>query len=405
MQLIVMLLDMDYFFAQVEERENPLLAGKPLMVCIFSGRGELGGVVSTCNYAARALGVHSGMPIAFAKKKAPEGAFLKADFEKYNKASEAVMGIVGAHAKTVEQASIDEAYADITQECNGDFKKAAKIAQEIKKEILKQEKLTCSVGIGENKLIAKMAAGEKKPDGLTVVKQGEAAAFLGPMPVGKLFGVGKKTEEKLHALGIKTIGELAKKEEGLLKENFGNSFGHYLFEASKGVDEEEVREREEPAQVSKVASFPEDTNNREEIAKMVATLAQGVHEKLCEGGLEFRQVTFIGILEGLQTHTKSKTQEKHSQSGELLKSVAQELAAGFGLGGKKMRRAGVRVGMLQKKQEGVEEEGGKKKGKVAQGEAKKQAQKKKAQGNARETKAKTQKGADAAGGQKSLSDF
>lgn len=348
MQRVVMLLDMDYFFAQVEERENPLLKGRPLIVCIFSGRGELGGVVSTCNYAARELGVRSGMPIAFAKRAAREGTFLKADFAKYQKASQAIMGIVKRHAQTTEQASIDEIYAELTQECCGEFGKAAKIAQKIKGEILQQEKLTCSIGIGENKLIAKMAADAKKPDGLSVVKPQEVGRFLHAMPAGKLIGVGKKTEEKLNSLGIKTIWEIAQREEGFLVENFGKSMGGYLFLASKGQDDAPVQEKEEAGQISRIASFPKDTDDHGEIAQLVEKLAQLVFEKVREGGLEFRQVTFTAILDGMQQHTRSRTLPKHESSLLALQKTALELADAFGLEGKKMRRAGVKVSMLQK---------------------------------------------------------
>src|SRR5579872_2760889 len=167
-----MCLDLDYFYAQVEEIRNPSLREKPVVICVFSGRSEDSGAVSTSNYVARKLGVKSGIPITFAKKMLsshPESVFLPMDHDYYELVSDRVMSILRRCGSAYEQASIDEAYLDIGEESRGSFAFARELGQKIKDDIFQKEKLTCSIGIGSNKLLAKMAVDVKKPDGLTVI--------------------------------------------------------------------------------------------------------------------------------------------------------------------------------------------------------------------------------------------
>ncbi|MBM3229585.1 DNA polymerase IV, partial [Candidatus Parvarchaeota archaeon] len=240
---IVLHLDMDSFFASCEQRQNPALFGKPVAVCIFSGRDSDSGAISTANYAARALGIKSGMPIKMAKKIAPQATYLPANFALYTGVSDSILEIVKVHCKTTQQASIDEVYADITFEASGDYRIAKALAQTIKKEVFEQEKLTCSIGIAPNKLVAKIASDFQKPDGLTVVKPDEVPGFLSPLPVKKLLGVGPKTESELAKLGIESIADLRKREMSELVGLLGVARGKWLYESSRGTDAQPVQQR------------------------------------------------------------------------------------------------------------------------------------------------------------------
>ncbi|MCS6768241.1 MAG: DNA polymerase IV, partial [Candidatus Nitrosocaldus sp.] len=208
---IVMHVDLDYFYAQCEELRRSDLRDKPVVVCVYSARGGDSGAVSTCNYKARAYGVKAGIPIVQAKrllKDVPDAVFLPVDEPYYTDISEMVMGILRASADAFEQVSIDEAYMDVSMRCSN-FDDARELATRLKDEIRGSIGLTCSIGVGMNKLIAKMASEHRKPDGLTVVRPEDVQGFIGPMSVGRLLWVGRRTEERLNAMGIRTIAELA----------------------------------------------------------------------------------------------------------------------------------------------------------------------------------------------------
>ena len=195
---IVMLVDLDYFYAQCEEIRNPTIKNKPVVVCVFSGRTKDSGVVSTANYVARKYGVYSGISILLAKKKLKDvdAVFLPVDTEFYKEISDKIMVTLRIHADRFEQVGIDEAYMDVTKRIKTNYSAAKELAEIIKHEVFILQKLTCSIGIGPNKLVAKIAADIKKPDGLTMVRPGGVRSFLSPLSVRSLVGVGKKTEKK-----------------------------------------------------------------------------------------------------------------------------------------------------------------------------------------------------------------
>src|SRR3972149_11287926 len=182
---IIFHVDMDQFFAGIEEREHPEIRGKPVVVGADPKEGKGRGVIATCNYEARKYGIKSGMPISTAWQKCPSAIFLPVRFELYGEASHAVMKIFRQYADKFEQMSVDEAYLDVSNRCKS-IEEAEELAKKLKKEVLEKEKLTCSVGIGPNKLVSKIAAGENKPDGLTVVRPDEVRSFLNPKKVGVL---------------------------------------------------------------------------------------------------------------------------------------------------------------------------------------------------------------------------
>jgi DNA polymerase IV (archaeal DinB-like DNA polymerase) len=198
---VIFHVDFDYFFAQCEEIRDQSLKTKPVAVCIFSDRGGDSGAIATANYIARKYGVKSGMPIKFAKarlKDMPDAAFLPADFAYYSDISEQAMEIMKNSADMFEYVGKDEAYLDVSIRTEASFQKAAHLAQQLKNQIREKVKLTCSVGIAENKLVAKIASNFKKPDGLTVVEPTQTESFLGPLKISDIPGIGKVTEEKFY---------------------------------------------------------------------------------------------------------------------------------------------------------------------------------------------------------------
>ena len=258
-----MLVDLDYFYAQVEEKRNPSIKDKPVVVCVYSGRTEESGVVATANYIARKYGVNSGIPIVLAKKRL-EGVdfvFIRMDHDYYKQVSDRIMDILKSRSDGFEQMGIDEAYLDISKRSGLSYQMATEMARAIKEEIKNQEGLTCSIGVGPNKLIAKIASDVEKPDGLTVVRPEEVLQFLYPMAVNRIVGVGKKTSEKLECMGIKTIGDLAALDVQRLMEAFGDSLGTYLHNASKGMDEDPIRERGDAESISRIATLKQDTHD------------------------------------------------------------------------------------------------------------------------------------------------
>ena len=232
---IVLHVDFDYFYAQCEESRNPDLKGKPVVVCIFSDRGGDSGAVATANYTARKFGVKSGIPIAFAKsrlKDSIESVFLSADFDYYSDISSSAMSIIESFADVFEYVGRDEAYLDVTSRTDSDFERASHIAQQLKNEIQKKIKMTCSVGVSPNKLISKIASDYKKPDGLTIIKPTEIMKFLGSLELRKIPGIGKKTESVFTDLNCRIIDDILKFDVFELNKKFGRKTGTYIYNLS-----------------------------------------------------------------------------------------------------------------------------------------------------------------------------
>ena len=327
---IILAVDLDYFFAQCEEVRRPELKDKPVVICVYSGRTHDSGAVSTSNYFARKLGVKSGMPIVLAKRilaKHPDSVFLRVEKEYYDSVSERIMEILQDQATKMEQVSIDEAYLDVTEKTNGDYSIAMEISRRIKGEILAAEHLTCSVGIGPNKLVAKMAADAKKPDGLTLVYPEEVRSFLDTMPVGKLFGVGPKTEEKLKVLKIETIGDLARSDETALAKEFGRNLGPSLKKSARGEDNEPVRERQ-LEQLSRMVTLKHNALNFD-FAEEIDSLCEDLAKKLEGAKLLCKSVSIIAITAQLKTKSHSKTLDAPTDSEQRIRETAHELFRSF----------------------------------------------------------------------------
>ena len=328
-QRIILLLDMDAFFAMVEERENPHFRGKPVVVGAEAKEGKGRGVVSTCNYEARKYGIHSAMPISEAWRLCPQAVFLPVDGALYSRVSQNIMEILQRYTPTIEQVSVDEAYLDIS--FAGSFNAARNFAEEIRKEILQKEKLAASCGIAPNKMVAKIACEKAKPDGVLVVKQKEVKSFLAPLQIREIPGVGPKTAVVLEkffkkkALKIKDVRETPKEE---LVELLG-VFGNTLYDKVRGIDHSPVTVEEEVKSIGKEHTFEKDTRDGEEIFPVFRELAREVASELKEAELAFKTITIVCRFQGFETHTKSKTFTEASQDWKLFEKEAGRLLLKF----------------------------------------------------------------------------
>jgi len=336
--------DLDAFFAAVEERENPAIRGKPVVVGADPKEGKGRGVVSTCNYEARKFGIRSGMPISRAWKLCPQAIYLPVNMPLYEKVSEKIMKILRKFADKFEQVGIDEAFLDVSKTART-FDSAARLAKKIKEEVKRKEKLTCSIGVAPNKLVAKIASDFRKPDGLTIITPEKVRSFLSPLPVRKLPGVGPKTESRLRQIGIETIGQLAKADPEDLAREFG-VWGPRFVVMANGIDESEVEERYVAKSFGRQHTFEKDTDDVELMHKTIEVLSNETFEDVKRYAAFFKTVTLILRYENFETHTRSKTLESPAMSAEVIKKTAKELLKDFLGTEKKVRLIGVRVSGL-----------------------------------------------------------
>jgi len=350
---IVMLVDLDYFFAQVEELRNPELKNKAVVVGVYSGRTEESGAVSTANYVARKYGVTSGLPLYLAKKRleGTDAVFLPVDYEYYEKISGEIMQTLKSYADMFEQVGIDEAYLDVTQKVHANYDVAIELAQQVKVEARKRRNISFSVGIGPNKIVAKIACDVQKPDGLTVVRPNEVAFFLQPLPVDRLLGVGRKIAKRMKGLGIRTIGDLSEFDVQRLVEVFGKNLGVYFHNAANGIDYEPVRETGDAESISRIATLKENTRDLALILDKSNQLAAEIHKELDEKNLRFKQISIIAILTDLTVRSRSKTLDQPSADLETIARVVRELFERFlDESHLELRRVGVKVSSFVKEE-------------------------------------------------------
>ncbi|HQU32018.1 MAG: DNA polymerase IV [Planctomycetia bacterium] len=335
-------IDMDAFFAAVEQKRNPDLIDKALVI---GGNGDptQRGVVSTASYEARKFGIHSAMPLRVAYKLCPHAVFLPVDYQEYAKVSEKIKTLLRKFCTLMQDVGIDEAFLDITQI----DKPSEEIAKEIKTKIKRETALTCSIGIAPNKLLAKIASDLQKPDGLTIVTRDDIENRIWLLPVRKLWGVGPKTEVSLKEMDIKTIGELALLPIDRLLEKFGNSYGKYLYEASRGIDDSPLITHWEPKSISKEVTFQRDIDKWQAIARTIAELTREVSNDMKQTGYKGRTITVKVRFSDFETHTRAKTLEKSINSADELRTTAFDCLRRFELK-KKVRLLGVKVGCLEK---------------------------------------------------------
>jgi len=339
-------IDMDAFFSAVEQKRRPELAGKPVIV---GGGGDptKRGVVSTASYEARRFGIHSAMPLRTAYKLCPDAIFLPVDYEEYSRVSEEVKGILREFSPIMEDVGIDEAFLDLSSI----DRPPDEIAREIKKRIQDETGLTCSVGIAPNKLLAKMASDMQKPDGLTIITEDDIPSRIWPLSVRKLWGVGPKTEAYLKEKDIQTVGDLASYSLDQLTEEFGQSYGSYLYEASRGMDESPLVTHWEPKSISRETTFQRDVENWQVIAKTLVDLIKEVIHNMKEEGYQGRTITLKIRFSDFKTYTRARTLSQHGDSEEEIRKAAFDCLGRIELK-KKVRLVGVRVGDLKKIKEG-----------------------------------------------------
>ena len=328
-------LDMDAFYAAVEERDHPEWRGLPLVVGAdpMGGRGR--GVVSTANYPARHYGIHSAMPIsrAWALAQAakgrgePDAIFITPNFPRYSEISRRIMALVRRYVPVVQEVGIDEAYLDLS--FTRSFDRARDICQEIKEEITAQEGLTASVGVGPNKLVAKIASDFQKPDGLTVVTVEEAEAFLAPLPIRKIPGVGPKTEQFLDRQGVRKVADVKRFTPGELQELLGK-WGLALYEKVRGRGSVVLKTEREPKSIGEQETFAEDTLNLEFLFARLWGMCQGVFKSLKKDGFfTFRTVVVTVRFADFVTHTRSHTLPHPANSLRTLQFEAMKLFMPF----------------------------------------------------------------------------
>ncbi|MEW6225835.1 MAG: DNA polymerase IV [Chloroflexota bacterium] len=278
---VILHMDLDAFFAAVEQRDRPELRGKPVIV--GGGGPNQRGVVSTASYEARRFGVHSAMPLRTAGRLCPHGVFLPVDGRKYQAVSREVMAILRRFTPQVQPVSIDEAFLDVTGS-RALFGDGETIARRIKATIHDEVGLTASVGVATTKLVAKIASDLRKPDGLVVVPPGDEAAFLAPLPISRLWGVGEKTAAALRDFGVRTIGDLAALPPDALVRRFGKH-GASLVERAVGIDPDPVAGGEAAKTIGHEHTFDVDTADREVIERTLLGMADGVAGRLRASGL------------------------------------------------------------------------------------------------------------------------
>jgi len=312
--------DMDAFYAAVHMRDDPSLHGRPVVV---GGDPAGRGVVAAASYEARAFGIHSAMPAARALRLCPEAVLLRPDFRRYVAESEKILAIFRDYSPVVQPMSLDEAYVDVTGRL-GDFASATAIAVDIRRRVREELRLTVSVGVAPNKLVAKIASAHRKPDGLTVVPPHRVMSFLAPLPVRRLHGIGPASERALQAMGITTVADLRGLSVDQLLARFG-SWGRTLFQYARGIDDRPVRTDHVRKSLGTERTFPRDLADLHAIDDLLGEMAAEV-----AGGLEHRRLAAGTITVKVRypdfaTHTRSMSLPVPTAAAAVIASCAHEL--------------------------------------------------------------------------------
>jgi DNA polymerase-4 len=350
MSRVILHIDMDAFFSQIEEIANPKLRGKPLIIC---GDPHIRSVVSTASYEARKYGVKSGMSVGKAKKLCPNGVYVGGNPRKYVYTSVQILKLLKEFTSAVEPFSVDEAFLEFE---DAGFSEAIGKAKKIKKKIKDRFGLTGSIGIASNKFVAKMASGLDKPDGLTVIRDGEFLKLFGERPVGVLWGVGDKTAEKLNRLGVLSVRDLAFYPERKLKAVFG-VYGRDLKSVANGMDDSPVipyYEGVEPKSMGHEYTLPEDVDDRDRLLATLLRLTEKVARRLRREGYLGDTITVKIRDKDFHTITRQRKIEHQVDRDDIIYRIARSLFA-ENHGGQSLRLLGVSVSGLVKKDEACAE--------------------------------------------------
>ncbi|WP_198246835.1 DNA polymerase IV [methane-oxidizing endosymbiont of Gigantopelta aegis] len=329
--------DMDAFFAAVEQRDHPQYRGKPVIV---GGLPDSRGVVATCSYEARRFGIHSAMPSSHAYRLCPQGIFIKPRFEAYREASAIIHQVFAEFTDLFEPLSLDEAYLDVTGQGS-----ATRIAMAIKQKIKQRTELIASAGVSYNKFLAKIASDMDKPDGLYLITPEQGPAFVRGLPIGKFHGVGKATEEKMHRLGVRTGQDLQKWSLAELCRHFGKS-GSYYYNLARGVDERPVKNDRLRKSVGVETTYEQDISDYSVVFQQLMRLLQQALKKMADKKLVAHTITIKIKYYNFVQITRSRTLPTRIETAQGLEAVFEALLQDTEVGRRKIRLLGVTLSAL-----------------------------------------------------------
>ena len=337
---IILHVDIDSFYPSVEIRENPAIKGNPVIVGADPKGGSGRGVVVSCSYEARKLGIHAGQPISRAYKISPEAVYLRPNFALYAKVSRSIMNLLLEYADEFEQVSIDEAFLDVSTKVS-DFEKARSLALLIKQDLEAKEGLSCSIGVAPNKSSAKIASEFQKPDGLTVVPPEKLKAFLSVLPASAINGIGSKTEAYLNSMGVKTIGDLQKFDGRDLVKRFGKT-GVWLWGVANGLERIEVKEKPMRS-LSAEHTFEKDVSDKKLVMKKLEELADKLHKRVLSSNVTFKVVAIKVRFTQFQTYSRENTIAVATNEKQVMIREAINLFREFEKNPRKVRLIGLSV--------------------------------------------------------------
>ena len=351
---IIFHIDFDYFFAQCEEIRNPSIKDIPVVICVFSGRTEYSGIVSTANYVARKYGIKAGIPIKAAKSKLKDfdnKIFLPLDIEYYKLLSNQAMKIIISETtvKNYEIIGLDECYLDLTNIVT-DYKDAISLAGVIKYRLSKALHLSCSIGLSYNKLLAKIASEYKKPNGLFVIEPNETLKIISDLDISIIPGIGPKNKRKLNEFGITTFKQLSEIDIAFLKKNFGNYYAEFLHKSSIGINNDPIYIKQQSKQITRIKTLKEYTSDIDLVRALISELCKSLYSDVIQRELHFKSVGLIFIDNKLGIVNRSKSLKNYTQNlNDLIdhaNSIFLDYISVYDLF--KLRRIGVKVSEIKK---------------------------------------------------------
>ena len=348
---IIFHIDFDYFFAQCEEVRNPKIKKLPVIVCVYSNRTTNSGVVSTCNYIARRYGVRSGMAIKIAKSKIKdlESIFLPLDKPYYQKISNNAMKLISNFSQKQEIIGLDECFVDFTEKLkNSKAEESIKIANDIKEEILNQFSLTCSIGISFNKLLAKIASDYNKPNSIFTIDYKNSKKIISDFDISFIPGIGEKIEKTLHNMGIRTFSQLSRNNIEELEKKFGKKTAMYIFNASRGINNEKIKINKKPKQFIKIKTIKYLSNDFSFLRKNLIDLIKAIHEIIYDKKILYREISLILITQDFEMKTHSRKLKSYSnQIDSLISNSSLLLNDILKSNSMTYRRIGIRISDLK----------------------------------------------------------